>query len=190
MLECMELRPLRASDLNLLGDIDAVIESNDYLHVERSGDGLSVSLSVEPRPLRQKLLGSNPISDDLAMIYRQIASGADEGIGIVADHDGQLLAAAVAQPRHEFKTMQLIDLRVDFDHRRQGMATAMLYQIINAAREAEMRAVFAEVRSNQFPANQMMQKLGFELAGVDVRRNTNHDLVKEAATLLWYAAFD
>lgn len=186
----MELRPLKATDLPLLGDIDAVVESNQYLHVDRSGEGMALSLKIEARPLREKLLGFNPISDDLALIYKQLAIGADEGVTLVAEHDGALIAAAIAQPRPDFGTMQLIDLRVDFDHRRQGIATAMMYAIIQAAREAELRAVYAEVRSNQFPANQMLHKLGFELSGVDVRRQTNHDLVKESATLLWYAAFD
>ncbi len=36
----------------------------------------------------------------------------------------------------------------------------------------------------------MLAKSGFELAGVDDHRNSNHDLVKEAVTLFWYAPLD
>jgi len=36
----------------------------------------------------------------------------------------------------------------------------------------------------------MFEKLDFELSGIDLRRHTNHDLVKERATLFWYATLD
>ena len=95
----MEIRPLTVPDLRFLGDIDAVIESTQYLHLERSGDGVMVSMKVEARPLREKKIVANPIDDDLAMSYRQIAAGEDEGIALAAEHDGQLVAAALAQPQ-------------------------------------------------------------------------------------------
>jgi hypothetical protein len=67
---------------------------------------------------------------------------------------------------------------------------ALIYRAINRARDLELRAVFAEVPANNFPANQLLLKCSFELAGVDTRRHSNHDVVKESATLLWYAALD
>jgi hypothetical protein len=36
----------------------------------------------------------------------------------------------------------------------------------------------------------MLHKLAFEIAGVDTHRHSNHDMVKEAATIFWYAAMD
>jgi ribosomal protein S18 acetylase RimI-like enzyme len=81
-------------------------------------------------------------------------------------------------------------LRVDFDHRREGLATAMMFYVIQTAREAQLRAVAAESAANNDPANQLLAKLGFQLTGLDSHRNSNHDLVKEAVTLLWYATLD
>ena len=40
------------------------------------------------------------------------------------------------------------------------------------------------------PASQFLIKSAFDLAGIDTRRHSNHDMVKEAATLIWYAALD
>ena len=40
------------------------------------------------------------------------------------------------------------------------------------------------------PAARLLIKCGFELAGVDTQRHSNHDLVKEVASLIWYAALD
>jgi ribosomal protein S18 acetylase RimI-like enzyme len=79
---------------------------------------------------------------------------------------------------------------VDYDLRRQGLGMALVYQIVQKTREAELRAVTAETRTNNFPANQLLLKCGFDLGGLDTRRHTNHDMVKESATLLWYASLD
>lgn len=186
----MEIRPATTADLGMLADIDATIESSQYLHLELTGEGMSRGMKLEPRPLRSKRIESYPISDEQAFVIRQIVGGADEGIVLVAEHEDVLVALGAVQPCPERGAMRILDLRVDYDHRRQGLATAMIYQFINAARQQELRAVYAETRTNNFPANQMLQKLGFELSGLDVRRHSNHDMVKEAATIFWYAALE
>ena len=91
---------------------------------------------------------------------------------------------------HATGALHIIDMRVDYDHRRQGLATAMIYQVINRARELEMHAVSAEVSANNLPANQLLLKCAFDLAGIDTKRHSNHDVVKESATLIWYASLD
>ena len=140
--------------------------------------------------VREKVIEPNPLDEDRHFALRQIASGADEGFAIVAEHAGQIVALAAAQPDFDHRTLRVLDLRVDHDFRRQGLGTVMMYQIIDDARRRELRAVSAETRTNNFPANQFFQKLAFELAGVDTQRHTNHDFVKESATLFWYAALD
>lgn len=186
----MEIRPATTSDLDLLLEIDGTVESSQYLHLEQVGEGLKTSWSLEERPLRNKLIESNPLGDDLRFTLKQIVSGADEGVVLVVEIDQQMAALAVAKPEHEHRTMRLLDVRVDYDLRRQGLGMALVYQIIQKTREAELRAVTAETRTNNLPANQLMAKCGFDLAGLDTRRHTNHDMVKESATLLWYAALD
>jgi ribosomal protein S18 acetylase RimI-like enzyme len=81
-------------------------------------------------------------------------------------------------------------LRVDYDFRRQGLGIAMIYQIINDAREAGLRAVTATTLTNNIIAAKFLSKAGFDLAGVDTHFASNHDLVKEAVALFWYAALD
>lgn len=178
------------ADLPELPEIDGTIESSQYLHLDRSGQGLSMKVAVEVRPAREKQIVAFPIDDDLNITWKQIASGADEGLALVAEHEDQVVAAALAQPDMARGTMRLLDIRVDYDFRRQGVGSAMAFQIIQHTRDADLRAVTAEVRSNNFPANQFLLKTGFDLSGVDVRRHSNHDMVKESATLFWYAALD
>jgi ribosomal protein S18 acetylase RimI-like enzyme len=186
----MQIRPAKASDLSFLTEIDGTIESAEYLHLEQAGEGLATTWKLEPRPLREKLIQSNPLVDETTFLLRQVVSGADEGLVLVAEHDESPVALALAQVNPGRGVMKLMDLRVDYDVRREGVGTVLAYQVIQAARERELRAVWAETRTNNNPANRLLQKLNFQISGIDTRRHSNHDMVKEQATIFWYAALD
>src|SRR5436305_8788123 len=97
MLVGMEIRPATAGDLDRLIEIDGTIESAQYLHVERGGEGLAATWRLEPRPLRTKLIDRNAVDDDRKFSLRQVLGGVEEGIGLAAEHDGELAALGVAQ---------------------------------------------------------------------------------------------
>jgi len=186
----MEIRPVQPTDLNLLSEIDGTIDSNQYVHVDRSGEGLELSWEIQERPLRERRVRPNAIDDEVTFWLKQISSGADEGIALMIEHDDVPVALVVASQDYPHKTMKVHDIRVDFDHRRQGLAMALLYQVVAMAREAECRAVTVETTTDNYPAMQLLAKCGFEVAGLDARRHSNHDLVKEAVTLFWYSPLD
>ena len=195
----MEIRPVRPDDLSDLVEIDATVESSAYLHLERSvpaeaeGEGpggIAVTWRLTERPLREKRVTPNRLGDDTQFVLKQVASGADEGLALLAENEGQKVALLLAQPQPQYGTLRVIDVRVDYDFRREGLATAMLYQAINHARDLELRAVTAETRTDNLPAARLLSKLGFDLAGLDAQRHSNHDLVKEVASLIWYVAVD
>lgn len=184
----MEIRTLAVPDLDQIRDIDSTVEASRYLHVEQGGSGAGRSWRVEERPMREKRVDPNRISEDALFAARQVASGAEDGVGIVTEYDGQLIGMLLALPDPARDVLRLVDVRVDFDFRRQGVGTALAYRALQVAREAGVRAVAAETTSDNFAAAGFLGKLGFELHGVDTLRNTNHDLVRERATLLWYHA--
>lgn len=186
----MEIRPARPEDLADVSEIDGTVESSEYLHLERTAEGLSVTWKLSERPLREKRVERNRLGEDTRFVLKQVASGADEGLALVAEHEGRAVAMLLAQPQPQYGTLRLIDLRVDFDFRREGLGSALLFQAINHARDLELRAVTAETRTDNVPAARLLSKCGFEMAGVDTQRHSNHDLVKEVASLIWYAALD
>jgi ribosomal protein S18 acetylase RimI-like enzyme len=186
----MELRPATPADLTGIADIDATVESHRYLHIDRAGDGLNVHWKIEDRPLRERVIHTQPLGDDRQFLYRQMIAGIEEGLTLVAEHDGQIVAALAGRSDPDRGLFELIDLRVDFDFRRQGLGTAMMFQAIQTARKSQLRAIAAESPANNDPASQLLTKLGFQIGGLDSLRHSNHDLVKEAVTLLWYLVLD
>ena len=186
----MEIRPVRSADLDRLIDIDGTIESLQYLHIERSGEGIEGGWRIEERPLREKRMERNPMPDEAAFLLKQVVTGIEEGVAVLAEHEQLNVALMLSREDHEHGTLRVVDLRVDFEHRRQGVGSAMLYQAISEARARGLRAVAVETRTDNFPGARFLSKCGFDLAGLDIRRHTNHDLVKESATLFWYASLD
>ena len=186
----MRIRAGELADLEQLIELDGTIESPDYVHVERAGEGLAMGWRLEERPLREKRIDPNPLGDDSRFVLKQILTRVDEGIILAAEHAGALTALAVARADLEKNTLAVIDVRVDFDHRREGLGSAMLFQVIAHARETGRRAVTATTLTNNAPAARFFAKAGFELGGIDTHFASNHDLVKEAVAMFWYAALD
>ena len=190
----MQIRAVTQDDLQAVRDIDGTVESSSYLHLESGGEGLAVSWQLDERKAREKLIEANALDDDAYFTLKQIVGGIEEGLAIAVELNDQPVALLVARKEPgtsaEAGTLRVIDLRVDYDYRRQGLGTALVYQAIGWAREAEVRAMAVHTLTNNVPAAALFQKCGFELSGVDTRRRSNHDLVKEAATLFWYVPLD
>ncbi len=186
----MEIRPFVASDIDRLADIDATVESNLYLHLGRSGEGLRVAWNLEERPLRTAMVEPNDLGEDLRFSVRQIVNGMEEGLALCIEHDKLLVGSLVAVVRAESRLLEVVDVRVDYDVRRQGLGTAMLFRAIQFARENKLRAVMTRTLTNNIPAARFFAKAGFDLSGLDALFTSNHDLVKEAVTLFWYATVE
>ena len=189
----MQIRPAAADDLDAIDEIDATLDADAYLHVDRAGEGVEVSLKTQARPLREKRVEPHRVGDELRFTYKSVATGIEEGLWLWAEHDGRPAGSLLARPRPGIEgqagTLDLLDVRVDYDFRRQGIASAMLFQAITAAR-GTCRAIYAEVPTSNLPAARLLEKLAFEAAGLDVMRRSNHDLVKEQATVFWYLALE
>ena len=186
----MELRPATEADTEAVLEIDGTVESHRYLHVDVAGEGLDVRWSVQDRPLRERLILPRPLDDEQRFTFRTIVTGVDDGTATVAVHEDAVVGLLVTKPDLTTSVLRIVDLRVDFEQRREGLATALMYGAIAAARDGQVRAVAADVPANNGPAHALLLKLGFTLAGLDCQRWSNHDLVKEAVTLTWYLSLD
>jgi len=184
----MQIRPAVAADLDQLTDIDGTITSSNYLHLERTGEGLVQNWKLDERPLRSRLIEPNAIDDETRFSMKQVVNGIEDGLALVAEHEGVVVASLLAQLQPANSTLRLLDVRVDHDHRGQGLGSALLFQAIQQARDLGLRAISAQTKTNNVPAANFLLKRGFDLAGLDTHLHSNHDLVKESVTLFWYVA--
>jgi hypothetical protein len=70
------------------------------------------------------------------------------------------------------------------------MGTALIYRLIQQAASRRFAPSAAETLSQQPAGRRAAGQMRLRASGVDTRRRSNHDLVKEAVTLFWYAALD
>src|SRR6185437_7325331 len=103
----MEIRPIRPGDLDRLIDIDGTIESDEYLHVDQAGEGLAVSWRIERRPLRERRMDRNAASDETQFLLKQVVTGVEEGLALLAEHDGVNVAVLLARVEPEFGTLRI-----------------------------------------------------------------------------------
>ena len=92
----MEIRAIRLPDIDRLIDIDATVESTHYLHVDQAGEGFDVSIKQSERPLREPRNDRNLASDELNFSMKQVVSGIEDGIALLAEHDGINVATMLA----------------------------------------------------------------------------------------------
>ncbi len=193
----MTIRPLRHSDLRQLRDIADVITATEYVHVDRVGDGIDTQWRLVLRPVRQPLQLAQGLPEDLAFSLRMLAGAAEddasagaEGIALVAEYDGRLIALAAGETDAARGVLRVLTVRVDEDFRRQGIGLGLAFKLQEWARDHALRALSATTSTANPAAAHFLVKAGYQLAGLDTARESNHDLVKEQVTLLWNHPLD
>ena len=121
----------------------------------------------------------------------RLPAGRDDGLALVVEHGGVPVATLVAAVDAERGLLRIVGfaggLRRAPAGAGDGRCCARRWRRPRRGTCGRWRC---GRRRGNHPAGQLAAKAGFELAGLDTRFHTNHDLVKEAVTLFWYAALD
>ena len=204
-LNPLGIRPMAEADLDDLIEIDATIESDRYLHVaapqSERDEALAFGWSLEPRAFSERRVESNRLDaktgpgSELMFDYRQTVRGVQEGVALIVEAGGQPAGALLARHDPARRLLLLDDVRVDYDLRREGFGSALLYHLIGLGRQRaedqnDARAILAAVPAYNEPAHALLAKIDFQPSGLDTMRQSNHDLVKEAAAVLWTFALE
>ena len=174
-------QPMTPADLNDLIDLDATIESAHAVHLEAGEPGEAEPLArtwrLEVRPLEEPRVEPNRLeaqgaSSELHFLYKQVAGGTMEGTAWILRVGGAPLATLLAMPRDGEQALELMDVRVDYDERRQGFGSALVFALLSKAREDEaVRAVTATVPADNVPVQRLLSSLGFDLIGIERGRS-------------------
>ena len=132
--------------------------------MEKSGEGFAQNWKIDQRPLREKLIQPNAIDDETRFSMKQIVGGIEDGLAIVAEHEGVVVASLVAELQPENSTMRLIDLRVDFDRAPgPGFGPSVSIHPANEGNGIARRS--AQTKTNNLPAANFLLKRGLRSGG-------------------------
>ena len=170
-------QPMTPADLEELIDLDATIEAAEAVHLDAGEPGetepLARSWRLDVRPLDEPRVEPNRLeaqgdSSELHFLYKQVAGGTMDGTAWILRVGGAPLATLLAMPRDGEQSLELMDVRVDYDERRQGFGSALICALLAKAREDEaVRGVTASVAGDNVPAQRLLSSLDFNLIGIE-----------------------
>jgi streptothricin acetyltransferase len=181
------IRRLISADVPRLSEIDAEFESDRFLDVEKTVNGLQVSWRLIERPLvppfRSTDYGMSP--QDCKDLTARLHEG--DGLYLVAEDAGKLVALFDMQRERWRNTAKLWNIGIDRAYRRTGLGRELMNRAIAWARDEGLRGIVLETQTNNMPACRFYQAMGFKLCGIDDHFYSNDDIgVKEVAIFWWY----
>lgn len=167
----IEVRPALTTDLSALSEIDHSCTTDYVWQMDRVVDLRQLSVSFReirlPRSIRIEYPhGSDQIVDNWknsAGILIAVLSGETVGYVSISDH----LAA---------RSAWITDLAVSEKHRRQGIASALLFSAQDWASQRKLRRVVLEMQSKNHAAVRLAFKVGFEFCGYSDQYFANQDI--------------
>ena len=183
------IRPLTLADVPRLVEIDAEFESDCFLDVEKTTDGLGVAWRLVERPLVppfcSRHYGLNRQQREEVGVRLQ----GDDGLYLVVQdaRTGKFLALLDVEHERWRDTAVVWNIMVDRTCRRRGLGRELMNRAITWAREAGLRGIVLETQTNNLAACRFYWAMGFKLCGIDDHFYSNDDIgTKEVAIFWWY----
>jgi len=189
MMSDLTIRPLTFADVQRLSEIDGEFESDRFLDVEKTTQGLEVTWRLAERPLVPPFRSTDysfteTECDEIAARLRK-----GDGLWLVAEdaQTGRLAALLDMEREGWHHAARLWNLAIDRTYRRQGQGRELMRRALAWARSENLRSVWLETQTNNLPACRFYQAMGFKLCGTDDHFYSNDDIgVKEVAIFWWY----
>ncbi len=180
------LRPLELDDIPRLVGIRSAYQSESILVVEHYGAGITSGW----RLVEQKL----PVPFDKGSLYdfgeteqeatRERLQRSDDTYLRVAKLNRRLIGLLEMEIRGWNNTVELVNLRVDLDFRREGLGRRLWHLGLAYARQAGVRAMMIETQNTNLAACKFYERMGCQLVGLNEAFYTNDGAATEIA-LFW-----
>ena len=183
------IRSLTLADVPRLAEIDGEFESDRFLDVEKTVDGLEVTWRLVERPLVPPFRSTDYGLDenDLEEIRARLRAG--DGLYLAAEdtQTRRLVALLDVERERWHRAARLWNIHIDRAYRRRGLGRELVNRTLAWAREQGLRGLVLETQTNNLPACHFYQSLGFKLCGIDDHFYSNDDMgVNEVAIFWWY----
>jgi ribosomal protein S18 acetylase RimI-like enzyme len=181
------IRSLTAAEVPGLSEIDVEFESDRFLDVEKTVNGLQASWRLIERPLvppfRSTDYGLN--RQEREQVGARLRQG--DGLYLVAEDAGRLGALLDVERERWRDTATVRNILIDRSYRRRGLGRELMTRVIVWARDHGLRGITLETQTNNLAACRFYQAMGFKLCGIDDHFYSNDDIgVKEVAIFWWY----
>lgn len=183
------IRQIGLTDILRLAEIDAEFESDRFLDVEKTTDGLGVTWRLVERPLDARFRSNDFSLDRQQREHVAVRLRERDGLYLVAEDEriGKLVALLDTERERWRDTAVVWNILIDRAYRRQGLGRELMNRAIAWAREQGLRGIVLEAQTNNIAACLFYQAMGFKLCGLDDHFYSNDDIgVKEVAIFWWY----
>ncbi len=185
----VRIRPITLADVPRLAEIDAEFESDRFLDVEKTVDGMQVTWRLVERPLVPPFRSTDYSLD--RQQRQEVGVRLREGDGfyqVAEDTDCGRLVALLDIERERWRdTATIWNIMIDRAYRRRGLGQELIRRAIAWARGQGLRALVLETQTNNWPACCFYRAMGFRLCGLDDHFYSNDDIgVREVALFWWY----
>ncbi len=182
-------RSLVPTDVRRLVEIDAEFESERFLDVEKTANGLQVTWRLVERPLEPPFRSSDYglSRQERKEVGVRLREG--DGLYLVAEDPaaGRLVALLDMEREPWRDTAMVWNILIDRAYRRQGLGRELMRRAIAWAHGQGLRGLMLETQTNNWAACRFYQAIGFKLCGLDDHFYSNDDIgVKEVALFWWY----
>jgi len=186
-MHTLAIRPLALADLPRLAELDGEFESDRFLAVTKTGDGLNVAWHLVERPLVPPFRSTDYGFSDSDCAEMGARFGRGDGLWLAAqDQTGRLVAVLDMEREAWHNAARLWNIAIDRAYRRQGLGRELMQRAIAWAREQGLRAIWLETQTNNLPACRFYHTLGFRLGGLDDHLYSNDDIDEREVALFWW----
>lgn len=171
MITIQKLEQFKAEDQEILGEY-SYCSSYKYAAAKEESD-LNVTLRLELIELAEpyeKQYVNEP--DD----YERFEQVVPLGYSFGAFRNGKLIAAAIVEPQHWNRTLEIWSFQVTGSEKRKQVGTKLMNAVLERAKEEEWRAVVLETQNTNAPAIRFYRSCGFEIEGIDLSLYSNKDM--------------
>ena len=186
----LTIRPLTSADVPRLSDIDAEFESDRFLDVEKTVEGLQVSWRLIERPLVPPFR-----STDYGLSRQQreqvgVRLREGDGLYLVAEDTGRLVALLDVERERWRDTATVRNILIDRSYRRRGLGRELMTRVIVWSRAHGLRGIMLETQTNNLSACRFYQAMGFKLCGIDDHFYSNDDIGVKEVAIFWCYELD
>ncbi|NSW53598.1 MAG: GNAT family N-acetyltransferase [Anaerolineae bacterium] len=175
----IEIMPCTPQEAASLYSMNHAYFTDFTWQMDRKIEPLAVGTRFHQVRLPRQMIVEPPLTAE-----ERLTQNLQADTALVASHDQETVGYVVLQKMHNAKAVRVIDFVVRQKMRRKGIGTALLLAAQDWSLHEGCQRILVEVQSKNYPAIQLVTRLGYEYCGFHEYHFANHDIVVFFSTYL------